>query len=54
MASVTLDLVTHDAAQPTSLAAHLEDRTTLSYGELAELVGEFERALRHDPKALPR
>ncbi len=52
MASVALDLVTHDDAQPASTAVHLEDRTTLSYGELAELVGESERALRHDGKAL--
>ena len=52
MASATLDLVTHDDAQPASPAVHLEDHTTLSYGELAGLVGESERALRHDGKAL--
>jgi acyl-CoA synthetase (AMP-forming)/AMP-acid ligase II len=52
MASVTLDLVTHNDAQPASPAVHLEDRTVLTYGELAELVGESERALRYDGKAL--
>src|SRR3984957_8160057 len=52
MALPTLDLVTHDDAQPASPAIHLEDRTVLSYGELAGLVGEFERVLRHDGKAL--
>jgi acyl-CoA synthetase (AMP-forming)/AMP-acid ligase II len=52
MASATLDLVTHDGVQPTSPAMHLESRTVLSYGELAELVGESERALRYDGKAL--
>src|ERR1035438_5496345 len=52
MASVTLDLMTHDDARPASPAVHLEGHTVLSYGELAELVGEFERALRHDGKAL--
>jgi acyl-CoA synthetase (AMP-forming)/AMP-acid ligase II len=52
MASAALDLVTHSDAQPTSPAVHLNDRTTLTYGELAESVGEFERALRHDGKAL--
>jgi len=52
MASATLNLVTHDDAQPASPAVHLEDRTTLTYGELTELVGESERALRHDGKAL--
>src|SRR5437870_7852358 len=52
MALPTLDLVTHDDAQPAFPAVHLEDRTVLSYGELAGLVGEFERALRHDRKAL--
>ncbi len=52
MMSATLDLVTHDDAQPTSSAVHLEGHATLTYGELAELVGEFERALRHDAKAL--
>jgi acyl-CoA synthetase (AMP-forming)/AMP-acid ligase II len=52
MASVTLDLVAHHNAQPTSPAVHLHDRTTLTYGQLAESVGDFERALRHDAKAL--
>ena len=52
MAQPTLDLVTHDDAQPAFPAVHLEDRTVLSYGELAGLVGEFERVLRHDSKAL--
>jgi acyl-CoA synthetase (AMP-forming)/AMP-acid ligase II len=52
MASATLDLVTHDGVQPTSTAVHLEGRTALSYGQLAELVGESERALRHDRKVL--
>lgn len=52
MASATLDLVTHDNAQPTFPAVHLHDRTILTYGELAESVGDFERALRHDGKAL--
>src|ERR1022692_2259353 len=52
MALATLDLVTHDNAQPTFPAVHLEDHTVLSYGELAELVGESERVLRHDSKAL--
>jgi hypothetical protein len=46
------DLVTRDAAQPTSPAEHLEGRAVLSYGELAELAGESERAPRHDSKAL--
>ena len=52
MASAALDLVTHDNARPTFPALFLEGRTILTYGELAELVGEFERALRHDGKAL--
>ncbi len=52
MAPAALDLVTHDDAQPAFPAVHLEDRTVLSYGELAGLVGEFERVLRHDSKAL--
>jgi hypothetical protein len=51
-APATLDLVTHDDAQPAFPAVHLEDRTVLTYGELAGLVGEFERALRYDGKAL--
>ena len=52
MASATLDLVTHDDAHSTSPAVHLEDRTVLSYGELAGLVRESERVLRHGGKAL--
>src|SRR5580693_5918754 len=52
MMSATLDLVTHDDARPTSSAVHLKGHTALTYGELAESVGEFERALRHDGKAL--
>src|SRR5580698_8205719 len=52
MVSVTLDLVTHEDAQPASPAMHLKGNTTLTYGELSESVGEFERALRHDGKAL--
>ena len=51
-ALATLDLVTHDDAQPAFPAVHLEGQTVLSYGELAELVGESERVLRHDDKAL--
>ena len=52
MPSATLDLVTHDGVRPTSPAVHLESRTVLSYGELADLVGESERVLRYDGKAL--
>lgn len=51
-ALAALDLVTHDDAQPAFPALHLEGNTVLSYGELAELVGESERVLRHDSKAL--
>ena len=47
-----LDFVAHDGAEPSLPAVYLEDRTALTYGELAELVGEFERALRGDGKAL--
>jgi acyl-coenzyme A synthetase/AMP-(fatty) acid ligase len=52
MALATLDLVGHDNARPASAAVHLEGDTALSYGELAGLVGESERVLRHDGKAL--
>ncbi|HLJ98715.1 MAG TPA: AMP-binding protein [Streptosporangiaceae bacterium] len=52
MARATLDLVTHDDAQPKFPAIHLEGHPVLSYGELAELVSESERVLRHDSKAL--
>ena len=48
----TLDLVTHDDAQPAFPAVYLEGHTVLSYGELAELVRESERVLHHDSKAL--
>ncbi len=51
-ARATLDLVTHDNAQPASPAVYLEGHTLLSYGELADLVGQSERLLRHDSKAL--
>jgi acyl-CoA synthetase (AMP-forming)/AMP-acid ligase II len=51
-ARATLDLVTHDNAQPAFPAVYLEGHTLLSYGELADLVGESERVLRHDSKAL--
>jgi hypothetical protein len=47
-----LDVVTRDDAQPTSSAVHLKGHTSLTYGELAEPVGEFERALRHGGKPL--
>jgi acyl-CoA synthetase (AMP-forming)/AMP-acid ligase II len=52
MASATFDLVTHEDARPASPAIHLAGGGTLTYGELAESVGEYERALRHDGKAL--
>jgi acyl-CoA synthetase (AMP-forming)/AMP-acid ligase II len=52
MALATLDLVTHDDAQPAFPAVHLAGHTVLSYGELAGLVGESEQVLRHDSKAL--
>jgi hypothetical protein len=50
----TLDFVAHDDAPPTIRAVHLEGRTLRSYGELVELVGESERVLRQDSKALVR
>ena len=52
MAGAKFDLVTHDDAQPTLPAAHLEGRITLPYGALAELAGESEQVLRRDGKAL--
>ncbi|WP_166659430.1 AMP-binding protein [Labedaea rhizosphaerae] len=52
MTLARLDLVTHDAAAPHSPAVHLIGGNTLSYGELAGLVGGVERVLRHDRKAL--
>ncbi len=36
-----LDFVTHDDARPALSAVHLAGRTTLTYGELAELIGEL-------------
>ncbi|HLJ99881.1 MAG TPA: hypothetical protein VKU39_08245 [Streptosporangiaceae bacterium] len=52
MALATLDLVTHDHAQPAFPAVHLEGHTALSHAELAGLAGESGRVLRHDGKAL--
>jgi len=52
MMSATFDLVTHGDAQPTSSALYLKGHAVLTYGELAESVGEFQRALRHEGKAL--
>ena len=52
MSSATLDLVAHNGADPASPAIYLEDRTTLTYGELSGAVSEFQRALRYDDKAL--
>lgn len=52
MAPSQLDLVTHDEAPSHSPAVHLVGGTTLSYGDLAGLVGGVERVLRHDRKAL--
>jgi hypothetical protein len=43
-ASATLNLVTHDDAQPKFLTVHLEGHT--------ELAGESERVLHHDSQAL--
>jgi len=37
-----LDFVTHDDARPALPAVHLEGRITLTYGELAELIGEYQ------------
>jgi acyl-CoA synthetase (AMP-forming)/AMP-acid ligase II len=50
--AAALDLVTHDDAHPASPAVYLGDQTVLSYAELAGLVSDTERALRHDGKAL--
>ena len=36
-----LDFATHDDARPSLPAVYLEGRTTLTYGELAELIGEL-------------
>ncbi|PSL52097.1 acyl-CoA synthetase (AMP-forming)/AMP-acid ligase II [Saccharothrix carnea] len=52
MPSAMLDLVTHGEAPPRSPAVHLVGGQTVSYGDLAALVGEAERSLRHDTKAL--
>ncbi|WP_051772366.1 AMP-binding protein [Saccharothrix sp. NRRL B-16314] len=52
MPLATLDLVTHEEVSPRSPALHLVGGRTLSYGDLAALVGEVERSLRHDTKAL--
>ena len=52
MASATLDLVGHDDARPAFPAVYLDGHAVLSYAELAGLVGEAERVLRHDGKAL--
>ena len=52
MALATLDLVTHEDARPGFPAVYLEGHAVLSYGELAGLVGGFERVLRRDGKAL--
>ncbi|MFI9007912.1 AMP-binding protein [Actinosynnema sp. NPDC053489] len=52
MPSATLDLVTRGAAPPGAPAVHLVGGRTLSYGDLAALVGTAERALRHNGKAL--
>lgn len=47
-----LDLVTHDRAAPSSPAVSVAGRETLTYRDLAGLVGGVERLLRHDSKAL--
>jgi acyl-coenzyme A synthetase/AMP-(fatty) acid ligase len=52
MPSAMLDLVTLGEAPPGSPAVHLVGGKTLSYGDLAALVGEAERCLRHGTKAL--
>ncbi|MFC6090070.1 AMP-binding protein [Saccharothrix lopnurensis] len=44
--------MTHGEASPRSPAVHLVGGRALSYGELAALVREVERSLRHDTKAL--
>ncbi|MBY8850920.1 hypothetical protein K7G98_22095, partial [Saccharothrix sp. MB29] len=46
MPSAILDLVTLGEAPPGSPAVHLVGGKTLSYGDLAALVGEAERSLR--------
>ena len=52
MASETLDLVTHDNARPASPALFLVGNVTMTYGEPAKSVSEYETALRRDGKAL--
>jgi hypothetical protein len=51
MTLATLDLVTHDDAQPAFPAVYLGGHDVLSCGELAGLAGESGRVLRHDGKA---
>jgi hypothetical protein len=36
-----LDFVTHDDTRPALPAVHLEGSITLTYGELAELIGKY-------------
>ncbi|WP_051766197.1 AMP-binding protein [Saccharothrix syringae] len=52
MAPATLDLVTHSGAPPRSPALHLPGAGEMTYAELAGLVDEVARSLRHDNKAL--
>lgn len=52
MPPAMLDLVTREGVAPGSPAVHLVGGRTLSYGDLADLVAEAERPLRHDGKAL--
>lgn len=37
-----LDFVTHDVVRPAMPAVHLAGHFTLNYGELAELIGEYQ------------
>ena len=48
-----LDLVTHDDARPSLPAVHLEGRTALTYGELAELIGEYQPEFARPGARLP-
>jgi acyl-CoA synthetase (AMP-forming)/AMP-acid ligase II len=50
--SPMLDLVTHHDAPPRSPAVNVAGARTLTYGDLAGLVGEVQKSLRHDSKAL--
>src|SRR5947209_14691053 len=52
MVVAMLDLVTHDDAVPRRPAVTVAGGRSLTYGDLAGLVGTVERALRHDGKAL--